>query len=77
MIPYQKAKTYDIYIKKKAIPTEMLADTDVGLITVSLTAVCLTSSIFWYLKGKKTHKKTPRTYKKIPFFSFCICINFP
>lgn len=52
MIPCQKAKTSDVYIRKKAIPIKMLAGID------SLIAVCLKSSIFWYLKGKKT-KKTP------------------
>lgn len=50
-MPYQKAKAYDVYIKKKAIPVEMLAE------IACLIAMHLTFSIFLVPERKKLTKK--------------------
>lgn len=70
MIPCQKDKTSDLYIKKKAIPIKMLAGID------CLIAVCLKSSIFWYPKGKKLTKK-PQNIPEITLSFIVYMHRFP
>lgn len=68
MGPYQNAKAYDAYIKKKAIPIEILAD------IAFLTPMCLASSNFFvclFLKKKTTPTPKPEHTGN---YSFLHCV---
>lgn len=69
MVPYQKAKAYDAYIRKKAIPIEILAEI-AFLIPMRLAS----SNFFWYLKEKKQKN---RKYRELIVLSLCIFVIFP